>query len=706
MIQDQSQKGLGRKAKMVLESIESGIEVSGGLSSGDESQMQQQIQQNITFTSLQQQPQQQQQQQSDSFIGENEDEVYKQKQSFENFQKQMKEFNQRQIQKQQELDDQEKTKRKKERQEKKELKLKLKEKGNDNNNEDEVDEDQHGIFSPNFSPTQQSKLFDINQVNGIPISQFEDNNFNFQLLLEENSQIKRIILSENIIKQKLMKKLTRLEKENQSLTTQMTKTEEQRMEDHRRYESQLSKEIEKKKQLEDKIKETDRQKLVQQEEIEEKLIECDEIKKEKKKDLARITELEKLLEKNGIRGQHIISNVNNQTLVSFDPIITTGIAHCQFRFKEVGISARGVGVIGADVKIPPSFYPEDCQNLVVYWGDNGIVCQNKIDNKGNEKWGSNKIVEMEVNMKAQPRTLRFFLEGVEQPVMVKNIPEALKFFAYFFKKDSAFELIVLERINEPLPKGKGAAKTVPIRTLGKGSYGEKEITSAFVLKYLAYSDWTYYPYLEMEYCNMQTLNIIVKQPQISLPSYTLRALMKQILVGIWLFHASGLIHRDIKCDNILLHSPPGSGKVYAKISDFGFAKKVDQKDQENSIAGTTPFMAPENFHENPIITQKIDIYALGITFYKLITHKYPVNERNFNEQGKKLTQIKCIKRPSEIKDNHLWDLLSKLLEFDPDKRITALVALQHPYFKSPEAKKDISYILCKTRIRLRSIICC
>ncbi|KAA6378604.1 MAG: hypothetical protein EZS28_025869, partial [Streblomastix strix] len=96
------------------------------------------------------------------------------------------------------------------------------------------------------------------------------------------------------------------------------------------------------------------------------------------------------------------------------------------------------------------------------------------------------------------------------------------------------------------------------------------------------------------------------------------------------------------------------------------------------------------FHENPIITQKVDIYALGITFYKLITHKYPVNERNFKEQGKKLAHLKSIQRPSEIKDDILWNLLSELLDFDPDKRITAVEALQHPYFTSPEAIADIS----------------
>ncbi|KAA6374968.1 MAG: hypothetical protein EZS28_029505, partial [Streblomastix strix] len=205
---------------------------------------------------------------------------------------------------------------------------------------------------------------------------------------------------------------------------------------------------------------------------------------------------------------------------------------------------------------------------------------------------------------------------------------------------------------------------------------------------MGYIDWDIYPFLVMEYANMMTIDIIAKQPYISLPTYILRSLMKQILEGMRAFHSSGFVHRDIKCDNILLHSPPGSGRVHAKISDFGFAKKIDLNNKLTYFAGFE--LSPEQFHVNPIITHKVDIYALGITFYKLITHKYPVNERNFKEQGKKLTQLKCIKRPLEIKENLLWDLLSRLLEFDPNKRITAAEALQHPYFTSPEALSDIS----------------
>ncbi|KAA6363295.1 MAG: hypothetical protein EZS28_041178 [Streblomastix strix] len=54
--------------------------------------------------------------------------------------------------------------------------------------------------------------------------------------------------------------------------------------------------------------------------------------------------------------------------------------------------------------------------------------------------------------------------------------------------------------------------------------------------------------------------------------------------------AAEIIHKDIKCDNILLHCPPGTGRVYAKISDFGFAKKEDSKHEQTYLAGTLPYL--------------------------------------------------------------------------------------------------------------------
>ncbi|KAA6389448.1 MAG: hypothetical protein EZS28_015027 [Streblomastix strix] len=151
---------------------------------------------------------------------------------------------------------------------------------------------------------------------------------------------------------------------------------------------------------------------------------------------------------------------------------------------------------------------------------------------------------------------------------------------------------------------------------------------------------------------------------------------------------------DIKCSNILLHNPPGTELVHAKISDFGFAQKEDKIHGQTCFAGTLPFMSPEQFHKSAFITQKVDIYALGITFYNIIVHKYPVNQPTIEKYQEYFNNPQFdktkLKQPQEIKDNILWDLLQNLLEFDPNKRISAAEALQHPYFTSSEAIADVS----------------
>ncbi|KAA6401855.1 MAG: hypothetical protein EZS28_002616 [Streblomastix strix] len=139
-------------------------------------------------------------------------------------------------------------------------------------------------------------------------------------------------------------------------------------------------------------------------------------------------------------------------------------------------------------------------------------------------------------------------------------------------------------------------KIVAIKIFERIKYNKKELdankelisaekNNIFLLKIQHYSDDYQFPYLSMEYANMKSLDIIAKQSNIPLPSYILRALMKQILEGIRVFHNSGLIHRDIKCENILLHNPPGSGRIHVKLSDYGFAIKEDLSQQQKELKG-------------------------------------------------------------------------------------------------------------------------
>ncbi|KAA6376836.1 MAG: hypothetical protein EZS28_027638 [Streblomastix strix] len=172
---------------------------------------------------------------------------------------------------------------------------------------------------------------------------------------------------------------------------------------------------------------------------------------------------------------------------------------------------------------------------------------------------------------------------------------------------------------------------------------------------------------------------------------TVRAMMKQILEGIRVIHEKGLIHRDIKGQNILMHSPPGSGRVILKIADFGITKIQQNELQLNrmSTKGTPPNMAPELALGYEKADQKVDMWSAGVVLYQLVSKEYPIKAKSIYELLKKMKERR-IERPEIVKNDILWDLISNLLSFDPNNRLSAEQALQHPFFTNEQAQIQIT----------------
>ncbi|KAA6362491.1 MAG: putative Serine/threonine-protein kinase NEK, partial [Streblomastix strix] len=219
----------------------------------------------------------------------------------------------------------------------------------------------------------------------------------------------------------------------------------------------------------------------------------------------------------------------------------------------------------------------------------------------------------------------------------------------------------------------------------------REGNNPFVLKYFTTNSNGENAVILMEYANMGNLqNLIETNKDLSLP--IIRVIMKQILEGLRLIHEKGLIHRDLKAENIMLHSPLGSGRVQLKIMDFGLVKvqKKAQQSTHMTVAGTFPYMPPELLLGSKEVKadSKVDIWSAGILLHQLVSHQFPFEYLSLQSIISFMIEKK-LNRPTNILDEVLWNLITKMLSFDGKERISAAEALNHEFFTREKADEEI-----------------
>ncbi len=125
------------------------------------------------------------------------------------------------------------------------------------------------------------------------------------------------------------------------------------------------------------------------------------------------------------------------------------------------------------------------------------------------------------------------------------------------------------------------------------------------------------PYFVMEKLSGQSLAEVLREEGTLKPEECAQ-LVSALGKGVEAAHAKGVIHRDLKPSNIFLHAADGS-KVW-KVLDFGISKFVDDGDTltAGAIVGTPGYMSPEQAQGLPV-TERSDIYALGVVAYRALT---------------------------------------------------------------------------------------
>jgi predicted Ser/Thr protein kinase len=110
------------------------------------------------------------------------------------------------------------------------------------------------------------------------------------------------------------------------------------------------------------------------------------------------------------------------------------------------------------------------------------------------------------------------------------------------------------------------------------------------------------------------------------PVSTALELAMQIARGLSFAHQQGLIHRDVKPQNVLMN---GDGQ--AKVTDFGIARSLDVKHgmtQTGTVLGTSDYIAPEQA-QGQRVDEHTDVYSLGVVLYEMLLNEVPFPGENF-----------------------------------------------------------------------------
>ncbi|WP_263848940.1 protein kinase domain-containing protein [Limosilactobacillus equigenerosi] len=131
------------------------------------------------------------------------------------------------------------------------------------------------------------------------------------------------------------------------------------------------------------------------------------------------------------------------------------------------------------------------------------------------------------------------------------------------------------------------------------------------------------PFIVMEYVPGMDLKHFLKLNH-PLPIATAVQLMQQIVEGMVVAHQHGVIHRDLKPQNILV-----GADNQIKITDFGIATALGQNEltQTNSLVGSIHYLSPEQ-GRGGLATPQSDVYALGIILFELLTGQVPFQGEN------------------------------------------------------------------------------
>ncbi|XP_041084776.1 testis-specific serine/threonine-protein kinase 1-like [Polyodon spathula] len=171
----------------------------------------------------------------------------------------------------------------------------------------------------------------------------------------------------------------------------------------------------------------------------------------------------------------------------------------------------------------------------------------------------------------------------------------------------------------------------------------------------------------------------------ALPEEVCRKMFRQLSLAVKYIHDLEIVHRDLKCENLLLDKD-----FNLKVSDFGFSRRCNYGEDgqlalSKTFCGSAAYAAPEVLQGIPYNAKVYDIWSMGVVLFIMLCGSMPYDDSNV----KKMLRIQKEHRVNFPKGKHVpadcKDLLYRMLQPDVSKRIGIDEILDHPWL---QLKKD------------------
>ncbi|XP_074656263.1 testis-specific serine/threonine-protein kinase 1-like [Tubulanus polymorphus] len=149
----------------------------------------------------------------------------------------------------------------------------------------------------------------------------------------------------------------------------------------------------------------------------------------------------------------------------------------------------------------------------------------------------------------------------------------------------------------------------------------------------------------------------------AIPEDKSRVWFAQVIEGIDFCHKNSIVHRDLKCENLLLDS-----ENRIKISDFGFARYIEPCEHSSTFCGSAAYAAPEILQGIPYEATAYDIWSMGIILYIMVCGSMPYDDSNIKKMIRMQTERKVGFAKSKKISHNCKKLIHAMLEASVNKR--------------------------------------